>query len=82
VRFGRVRLFFSHFELIAFQLDDWALVVVVPEPSTASHVEADRKHLEPDKKCLTTEQFEAKWQEVAEEVLGSALSQDVPPSAS
>src|SRR5262245_23130735 len=77
VRIGAVRLYFSHFELIAFQLDGSAPVVcAVLRPVTvdmgAFH-QQHRLHLEPDKvKWVSKNDFEKKWQEVSEAVFRSA----------
>lgn len=70
VRIGRLGLYFSHFELIGFQLDGAPPVVCVPlEPigvGTAAHVEQHRHHLEPDKmKWCTKHDFENQWLEVS-----------------
>ena len=65
VRVGPMRLYFSHFELIGFQLDGELTVVCVPlKPvgvGTAAHVEHHRLELEPDKaKWLSKHDFEQK----------------------
>jgi hypothetical protein len=69
VRIGPVRLYFSHFELIGFQLDGALPVVCAPlQPigvDTGAHVVHNRLALEPDKtKWLTKHDFERKWEEV------------------
>jgi hypothetical protein len=74
VRIGPVRLFFSHFELIGFQLDGEQPAVCVPLKritiNTGSHVERNRLDLEPDKsKWLSKNEFERKWEEVSAGVL-------------
>ncbi len=70
LRIGALRLFFSHFELIAFELDGKPPVVCMPpEPrgvETAGHIEDDRKHLESDKaKWIAKAEFERQWEAVA-----------------
>ena len=65
VRVGPLRLYFSHFELIGFQLDGELPVVCVPlKPvgvDTGLHVEHHRLELEPDKaKWLSKHDFEQK----------------------
>ena len=74
VRFGKVRLYFSHFELIGFQFDGMLPVVSAPsKPSgidTGAHVEQNRLHLEPDKtKWCSKHDFENKWQELEATVI-------------
>jgi hypothetical protein len=74
VRVGKTRLYFSHFELIGFQLDGMPPVVCVPlKPigvDAGAHVEQHRLHLEPDKeKWCSKNEFERKWQELEAAVL-------------
>ena len=74
VRLGSVRLYFSHFELIAFQVDGSDPVVLVPSKAigvgTGGHVEGNRLHLEPDKeKWLKKGEFEKKWEAASQSVL-------------
>jgi hypothetical protein len=70
VRIGPVRLYFSHFELIGFQLDGAPPVVgAVTRPigvDTGAYVEGHRLQLEPDRSkwCSKTD-FERKWQHVS-----------------
>jgi hypothetical protein len=73
VRVGPVRLYFSHFELIRFQLDGALPVVCVPiRPvgiGTGGHVEQHRLHLEPDRtKWLSKHEFEQKWHQISSAV--------------
>jgi len=73
VHIGPVRLYFSHFELIAFQLDGAAPVVcAILKPMTTNtgmFVEHHRLHLEPDKaKWLSRNDFEKRWMEVSEAI--------------
>jgi hypothetical protein len=77
VRIAPVRLYFSHFELIAFQLDGAPPVVcAVLRPigvDTGTFVELHRLHLEPDKaKWHSKNNFERKWQEASETVFRAA----------
>src|SRR5262245_34790623 len=70
VRIGRVRLYFSHFELIGFRLDGTPPVVRAPSRpvgvGTGGHVEQNRLRLEPDKtKWHSEHDFERKWQEIS-----------------
>ena len=70
VRIGPVRLYFSHFELIGFQLDGAPPAVCVPlQPigvGTGGHVEHNRLYLEADNtKWLSKHDFERKWEEVS-----------------
>ena len=75
VRVGKTCLYFSHFELIGFQLDGMPPVVCVPLNPTGvdarAHVERHRRlHLEPDKeKWCSKNEFERKWQDLEAEVL-------------
>jgi hypothetical protein len=74
VRIGKTRLYFSHFELIGFQLDGMPPVVCVPlRPLTVTglHVKQHRRfQLEPDKeKWCSKNEFERKWQEIEAAVL-------------
>ena len=69
VRVGPMRLYFSHFELIGFQLDGALPVVCVPQKpvgvGTGAHVEQHRLDLEPDKtNWVSKHDFEQKWQEI------------------
>jgi hypothetical protein len=69
VRVGSARLYFSHFELIGFQLDGEPPVVCEPQRpytlDTAHHVDENRLHLEPDQaKWSTLSAFEKKWREI------------------
>ena len=71
VRIGPVRLYFSHFELIGFQIDG-ALPVVCASlrpitVDTGAYLERNRLHLEPDRaKWRSKHEFERKWEEVSE----------------
>jgi hypothetical protein len=70
VRVGRVRLYFSHFELIGFQVDGSPPAVCLPLApigvGTSAHVLQHRSHLEPDKsKWCSKQDFEKKWLEVS-----------------
>ena len=74
VRLGPVRLYFSHFELIGFQLDGALPVACVPlKPitvDTGADVEQHRLHLEPDRtKWCSRHDFEKKWEEISESLL-------------
>ena len=74
VRIGKTRLYFSHFELIGFQLDGRPPVVCVPlrpiSVDTGFHVEQHRLQLEPDKeKWCSKNEFERKWQDLEAAVL-------------
>jgi len=64
VRLGPVRLYFSHFELIGFQVDGSPPVVRVKGTgSNADHVERHRLRLEPDRtKWLAEIDFERAWE--------------------
>jgi hypothetical protein len=67
VRIGPLRLYFSHFELIGFQLDGKPPVVSdPPQPIGAIHIEARRFHLEPDKsKWCSKNDFEKQWEDIS-----------------
>jgi hypothetical protein len=71
VRIGPLRLYFSHFELIVFQLDGKLPVVSAPsQPIGAIHMEDRRLHLEPDKsKWCSKNDFEKQWEEISATVL-------------
>lgn len=74
VRVGILRLFFSHFELIAFQVDGESLIVCEPlrpiSVGTGGHVAGNRLQLQPDKsKWLDKDAFEKKWHEASKSVL-------------
>jgi hypothetical protein len=75
VRIGKTRLYFSHFELIGFQLDGMPPVVVcVPLKLIGVYAGVDlelhRLHLEPDKeKWCSKNEFERKWEELEAAVL-------------
>jgi hypothetical protein len=74
VRIGPLRLYFSHYELIGFQLDGKLPVVSAPSQpigvDTGAYVEQNRLHLEPDKsKWCSKHDFEKKWQEISVTVL-------------
>ncbi len=69
VRIGKIRLYFSHFELIGFHLDGQTPVVCVPSKpvgvGTGAHVEQHRLELEPDKANWNSKSdFERKWHEL------------------
>jgi hypothetical protein len=73
VRIGAVRLYFSHFESIGFQLDGALPAVRVPSSrpgvNLPIHVEQNRLCLEPDKtKWLSKHDFEMKWEEISNAV--------------
>ena len=77
VRIGPVRLYFSHFELIGFQVDGAHPVVCVPLQfigvGTGGHVENNRLELEPDKtKWFSKNEFEQKWQEISSGIFRSS----------
>ena len=70
VRVGSARLYFSHFELIGFQLDGGPPVVCEPQRpytlNTGTHLDQHRLHLEPDQaKWCTLLAFEKKWEEIS-----------------
>lgn len=69
VRVGKIRLYFSHFELIGFQLDGLAPVVRFQSKpigvNTGAHVEQHRLAIEPDKtKWCSKSDFERRWHEL------------------
>lgn len=71
VRIGAVRLYFSHFELIGFQVDGAVPMVCVPlrrkTLNTGAYVEQHRLHLEPDMaKWCSRHEFEKKWEGIGE----------------
>jgi hypothetical protein len=73
VRVGPLRLYFSHFELIGFQVDGALPIVCAPlKPigiTTGSHVEHHRLELEPDKaRWLSKIDFELEWREISRAV--------------
>jgi hypothetical protein len=69
----RVCLYFSHFELVGFQVYGAPPVVCMPlkpvGPDTGAHVELNRLQLEPDKSKWDSKQdFESKWEDVSRSV--------------
>jgi hypothetical protein len=67
VRIGPIRLYFSYFELIGFQVDGFAPVVCGPTTVDAgSNLDPRRLQLEPDNaKWLPKHAFEAEWEKIS-----------------
>lgn len=71
VRVGPVRLYFSHWELIGFQLDGSAPVVCAPvaRPGASVDIERHRLDIEPDHaRWVSRQEFERRWHETGEAV--------------
>jgi hypothetical protein len=69
VHVGPIRLYFSFFELIAFESDKTKVVVGAPSKASANEGEMNqhRLMLEPDKaKWVSPSDFSEKWTEVSE----------------